>query len=208
MRPGDSMSDIFVRGILVKGKDGRFIEEGDGYRIDRNQLLKVGKSDPDFMMGWNNTLSAYGFNLSFLITARVGGLVSSATQAMMDGFGVSKVTADARNAGGVMIDGELYDPQRYYTTIGINRLGAYYLYDATNIKLQELSIGYSMPREWLGGVFSSASLSIIGRNVLSIYRAAPYDSDMSGGTGTYSAGGDNFMPPSLKSIGFNLKLGI
>lgn len=150
------------------------------------------------MMGWNNTLSAYGFNLSFLITARVGGLVSSATQAMMDGFGY-QVTADARDAGGVMIDGELYDPQRYFTTIGINRLGAYYLYDATNIRLQELSIGYSMPKEWLGGVFSSASLSIMGRNVLSIYRLSSIRLRHVGCFGTYSAGGDNFMPPKRET---------
>ena len=207
MRPGDSMNDIFVQGILVKGKDGRFIEEGDGYRIDRSQRVKVGSSAPDFMMGWNNTLNLYGVNVSFLISARVGGNVSSSTQAMMDGYGVSKVTADARDAGAVVIDGQSYDPKRYYTTIGLNRLGAYYLYDATNIKLQELSIGYTLPKKWFGKVISNASVSLIARNLLTIYRAAPYDSDMAGGTGTYSAGGDNFMPPSMRSVGFSLNLG-
>ena len=207
MRPGDSMNDIFVQGILVKGKDGRFIEEGDGYRTDRSQRIKVGSSAPDFMMGWNNTLNLYGVNVSFLISARVGGNVSSSTQAMMDGYGVSKVTADARDAGAVVIDGQSYDPKRYYTTIGLNRLGAYYLYDATNIKLQELSIGYTLPKKWFGKVISNASVSLIARNLLTIYRAAPYDSDMAGGTGTYSAGGDNFMPPSMRSVGFSLNLG-
>lgn len=208
MRPGDSMNDIFAQGVLVKGQDGRFIEEGDGYRIDRSQRLKIGSSAPDFMMGWNNTLHLHGFDLSFLISARVGGHVTSTTQALMDGFGVSKVSADARDAGGVMIDGQLYDAERYYKTIGLNRLGAYYLYDATNIKLQELSIGYTLPKKVLGKVFSSAKVSLIARNLFTIYRTAPYDSDMAGGTGTYSAGGDNFMPPSMRSIGFNLSLGL
>lgn len=208
MRPGDSMSDIFVRGILVKGEDGRFIEEGDGYRIDKSQLIKVGKSDPDFMMGWNNTISAYGVTLNFLINARVGGLVSSATQAAMDAFGVSKVTADARNLGYVLIDGEKYDPERYYNTIGNNSLAAYYMYSATNIKLQELSLGYTFPKAWFNGLINNLSVSLIGRNLFSIYRAAPYDSDMSGGTGTYSGGGDYFMPPSMKSLGFSVKVGL
>ncbi len=126
----------------------------------------------------------------------------------MDSYGVSKVTADARDAGGVMIDGHTYDAKRYYTTIGQNRLGAYYLYDATNIKLQELSIGYSLPKKWFGNVLSDMTVSLIGRNLFSIYRAAPYDSDMVGGTGTYSAGGDNFMPPSMRSFGFNIKIGL
>lgn len=208
MRPGDSMNDIFVQGILVKGKDGKLIEEGDGYRIDKSQRLKVGSSAPDFMMGWNNTVNLYGININFLISARVGGHVTSATQAMMDSYGVSKVTADARDAGGVTIDGHTYDAKRYYTTIGQNRLGAYYLYDATNIKLQELSIGYSLPKKLLGNRLSDLTVSLIGRNLLNIYRAAPYDSDMVGGTGTYSAGGDNFMPPSMRSFGFNIKVGL
>lgn len=208
MRPGDSMNDLFVQGILVKGKDGKLIEEGDGYRIDKSQRLKVGSSAPDFMMGWNNSVNLYGVNINFLISARVGGYVTSATQAMMDSYGVSKVTADARDAGGVAIDGHTYDAKRYYTTIGQNRLSAYYLYDATNIKLQELSVGYSLPKKWLGNVLSDVTVSLIGRNLLNIYRAAPYDSDMVGGTGTYSAGGDNFMPPSMRSFGFNVKIGL
>lgn len=208
MRVGDSMNDIFVQGILAKGRDGKLIEEGEGFKIDKSQRIKMGKTSPDFMMGWNNSLSFYGVNINLMISARVGGLTSSGTQAMMDGFGVSKVTADARDAGGVMIDGVNYDAKRYYTTIGLNRLTAYYLYDATNIKIQELSVGYTLPKEWLGGVLQNASLSLIGRNLLTIYRAAPYDTDMVGGTGTYAGGGDNFMPPSQRSLGFSLKLGI
>lgn len=208
MRPGDSMNDIFVQGILVKGKDGKLIEEGDGYRIDKSQRLKVGSSAPNFIMGWNNTVSFYGININLLISARIGGYVTSATQAMMDGYGVSKVTAAARDAGGVKIDGYTYDAKRYYTTIGQNRLGAYYLYDATNVKLQELSIGYNLPKKWFGNVLSNVTVSLIARNLLSIYRAAPYDSDIAGGTSTYSAGGDNFMPPSMRSLGFNIKFGL
>lgn len=208
MRPGDSMNDIFVQGILVKGKDGKFIEEGDGYRIDKTQRIKAGSAAPDFMMGWSNSFNYRGVSLSFLISGRFGGYVTSGTQAMMDSFGVSKVTADARDAGGVVIDGHKYDAKRYYTTIGQNRLSAYYLYDATNIKLQELSIGYNLPRKWLGNIVSNVKVSLIGRNLLSIYRTAPYDTDMAGGTGTYSSGNDNFMPPSMRTFGFSLKVGL
>lgn len=41
MRVGDSMSDMFLRGILVKGQDGRFIEGGDGFKVDGSQLIKI-----------------------------------------------------------------------------------------------------------------------------------------------------------------------
>ena len=209
MKVGDSMSDIFVQGILVKGPDGKLVEEGNTFKVDRTQVVKVGKTDPDFMMGWNNTFAWKGLSLSFLINGRFGGLASSATQMALDNFGVSKVTADARDLGYVLIDGEQYDPQRYYQTIGGNGLGAYYLYDATQIKLSELSLGYSFSKELLEktGFIKNASVSLIGRNLLYIYRAAPFDTELSGGTGTYSGGGDNFMPPAQRSIGFSVKLG-
>lgn len=67
----------------------------------------------------------------------------------MDSYGVSKVSADARDAGGVIVDGEKYDAERYFKTVGgKSPLMAYYLYDATQVKLQELSIGYSLPKAW------------------------------------------------------------
>lgn len=209
MSVGDSMDDLFVQGILVKGLDGKLVEEGDGYKVDRtSQVLKVGKITPDFMMGWNNSFAFKGVSLSFLINARVGGVTTSHTQALMDSYGVSKVSADARDAGGVIVDGEKYDAERYFKTVGgKSPLMAYYLYDATQVKLQELSIGYSLPKAWFGGCVNSANLSLIGRNLLTIYRAAPFDVDMAGGVGTYSGGSDNFMPPSTRSLGFSLKLG-
>lgn len=203
------MDDIFVQGILLKGPDGKLIEEGDGFKVDRtSQIIKVGKSAPDFMMGWSNNFAYKGVTFNFLINSRFGGVVTSTTQAMLDAYGVSKVSADARDAGGVVVDGVTYDAERYYKTIGgKSPLLAYYLYDATQIKLQELSVGYSLPKQWLGNYVNNAHIALIGRNLFTIYRAAPYDVDMSGGVGTYSGGSDNFMPPSTRSLGFSLKLG-
>ncbi len=207
LREGDSMNDVYVQGILLKGRDGKLIPEGEGFKIDKSQRLKVGNSAPDFTMGWNNGLQWKGFSFNFLISARFGGVVSDGTQALLDGFGVSKVTADARDAGGVVIDGETYDAKRYYTTVGLNRLGAYYLYDATNIKLQELSFGYGLPKKWLGNILSNVDITVTGRNLLTFYRRAPFDTDISASTGTYASGGF-FMPPALRSVGFSVKLGL
>ena len=59
-----------------------------------------------------------GLNLSFLFTYRVGGIVVSETQAVMDAFGVSKATADARDNGGAIINGRPIPAQAYYQTVG------------------------------------------------------------------------------------------
>ena len=212
MKVGDSMNDIYVNGLLSRNiLDGKLVEEksANTYMIDRSEWYNVGHSNPNFMMGWNNTLAWKGISLSFLINGRFGGLVSSGTQAAMDKFGVSKVTADARDRGYVEIDGVQYDPERYYNTVAGNALTAYYLYDGTQIKLSELSVGLSMPKSWLAAskFIKTASISLIGRNLLYLYRKAPFDTELSGGVGTYNGGSDNFMPPAQRSLGFSVKLG-
>ena len=81
--------------------------------------------------------------------------------------------------------------------------------DATNIKLQEVSIGYSLPKKTILSKtpFSNVNLSLTARNLLTFYRKAPFDTDMSASTGTYATGG-YFMPPSLKSVGFSIKFSL
>ena len=81
-----------------------------------------------------------------MFTARIGGNVISKTQATLDRFGVSKASADAREAGYVMLGNIKMEPQDYYGTI--YDLDSYYVYSATNIRLQEASIGYTLPNKW------------------------------------------------------------
>ncbi|WP_347564969.1 SusC/RagA family TonB-linked outer membrane protein [Bacteroides caecimuris] len=207
VREGYSMSDIFVTGILQRGRDGRLIEEGSGYKVDRSSRIRVGSADPDFTLGWRHDVSFKQFSLGVLLTGRFGGVVLSQTQAFMDAFGVSKASADARDNGGVVFDGNIYDAERFYTTIGGQTLMGYYTYDATNIRLQELSFTYSLPKKWLKGIFDYANLSFVGRNLLLFYRAAPFDPEVTSSTGTYSRS-DFFMMPNQRSLGFSIKFGL
>lgn len=57
----------------------------------------LGKTAPDFNMGWSNSVSYKGLGLSFVINGRFGGVVTSSTEAILDRFGVSQRTADARD---------------------------------------------------------------------------------------------------------------
>ena len=72
----------------------------------------------------------------------------SMTEATMDGWGVSERSGLARDAGFVEVDGVQFDPQLYYSTTGgtsynSNILTSQYVYDATNVRLRELSFGYT-----------------------------------------------------------------
>ena len=157
-------------------------------------------------MGWNNSFDWNGLTLSFLISARVGGQCVSMTQAMMDTYGVSKVTADARDAGGVMINGRIVPAvQKYYQTVGAGA-GSNYVYSATNVRLGEFSLGYTIPVEKWVKFVKSMNVAFTGRNLFMFYCKAPYDPELTASTGTHFDGMDYFMMPSLRSLGFSVKL--
>jgi hypothetical protein len=144
-----------------------------------------------------------------LFTARLGGVVYSQTQATLDAYGVSEASAAARDAGGVIVNGgDLMDAEKWYSTIAAsgNILPQFYMYSATNLRLQELSVSYTLPRKWLKNT-ADITVSMVAHNLWLIYCKAPFDPETTASTtDNYYQGMDYFMTPSLRSIGFNLKV--
>jgi TonB-linked SusC/RagA family outer membrane protein len=174
-------------------------EHGDGW-------IYAGNSQPKYTMGWRNSFSWNGLSLGFLINARVGGIGVSMTQGLMDAYGTSKTSADARDAGGVMINGYLVPaPQKYFQTVGTGA-SSMYVYSATNVRLAELTLGYDLPvTKWIPWI-QGMNVALTGRNLYMFYCKAPYDPELTPSTGTHFSGMDYFMLPSLRNLGFSVKL--
>ena len=209
LKVGGSINDIYARKVLAKDNQGFVnVSPSGGMSLETVEPIYLGKTTPDFTMGWNNNFTYKNFGLSFLINARVGGIVTSSTQALLDRFGVSKASADARDAGGVMIPNQgLYDAKKYYTLVatGENDLAGYYTYSATNVRLQELTLSYKFNSRLFNNVIKDLTLSFVATNPWMIYCKAPFDPELTASTGTYGQGNDYFMQPSLKSYGFSIK---
>lgn len=207
---GGSFGDIYGRKFL-RDDNGNYKYDEDGMPMpDKSDLKKIGNTSPDFNLGWQNTFTYKGFTLYFLIDGRFGGDVISLTQAELDKQGVSKVTGDARREGGVRFDGKtIEDVARFYTIVGgRDGITENYIYNATNIRLRELSIGYTLPAKWFATlpVVKGADLSLIGRNLFFFKNDAPYDPDGTLSVGNSLQGVDVFGMPSTRSFGFNLKV--
>ena len=209
LKVGGSINDIYARKVLAKDNQGFVnVSPSGGMNLETVEPIYLGKTTPDFTMGWNNNFTYKNFGLSFLINARIGGIVTSSTQALLDRFGVSKASADARDAGGVMIPNQgLYDAKKYYTLVatGENDLAGYYTYSATNVRLQELTLSYKFNSRLFNNVIKDLTLSFVATNPWMIYCKAPFDPELTASTGTYGQGNDYFMQPSLKSYGFSVK---
>ena len=129
----------------------------------------------------------------------------SQTQAILDYYGVSQATVDARLAGGIPVNTGKISAEQYYSVVGgDNPIWSEYIYSGTNVRLQEAHISYTLPRHILGG--KNLTLGVTANNLFMIYCKAPFDPESTGSTGTFYQGFDYFMQPSLRSIGFNVKL--
>jgi hypothetical protein len=125
---------------------------------------------------------------------------------MLDRYGVSQASADARDNGGVALQyGRMAGAQNYYEVIS-QMAGTYYMYDATNIRLSELSISYDLPKKWFNNK-AGLTVGLTGKNLFMIYCKAPFDPEAASSVAdNYYQGVDYFMTPSTRNLGFNVKL--
>lgn len=209
LKVGGSLGDLYSQSDLLRDSNNKIYvnEDGNVTVNDKADDIYLGSVFPKANMAWRNDFQYGNWGLGFLLTARLGGVVYSATQAVLDSYGVSEATAAARDNGGVVINGnDMIDAQKWYTVVGADSgIPQYYTYSATNLRLQEASVSYTIPRKKLKNIMD-ITLSLVGRNLWMIYCKAPFDPESVATTGNYYQGIDYFMMPSLRSVGFNLKL--
>ena len=212
LKEGGTLGDLYSLVDYSYDSNGNIIVNEDGtitptVITDAKDYVKLGSVLPKANLSWRNDFRLGGFNFGFLITARLGGIVYSSTQAVLDYYGVSEASATARDNGGVYINGgDLVDANRWYTSVGgSNPLPQEYTYSGTNVRLQEAAVGYTIPRKKLGDV-CDLNISIVGRNLLMIYNKAPFDPENVATTGNYYQGIDHFMMPSLRNFGLNVRV--
>lgn len=216
LKEGEKWGEMYMK-RAKRDAQGRIIvyeENGKQQLQEADKETRIGNVTPDFMLGWNNQINYKNFGLNFQFDGRFGGKVVSSTQSILNKYGRSQESADARNAGGIKVpavdkNGQTYntpiDAQVYYSS----KEGELAMYEATNIRLREVSLSYNLPQSLLQKVdfVKSVRLSLIARNLLYVYRDAPFDPEMVLSTTTNSTSNvDNFSIPMSRNIGFSLNI--
>ncbi len=200
--------------IILDEQSGTPIKRPSEITYETKEQAYMGNLEPDFSLGWANNVNYKQFSLNFLINAKIGGKCFSQTESILDSYGVSQRTADARDNGGVEINAiqgttavTSIDPKDYYTKVGgRNGIAEAYVYDRTNIRLAQLSLSYDFDVKELGWPIKEASLSLVGQNLFFIYKEAPFDPELTMSTDLKSQSLDNFNVPATRTYGFNLKI--
>jgi len=234
LRPGEPYG--VIRGsVSARDNEGNLlIDPSNGQMITAPEPAIIGDPNPEFLAGLTNTFSFKGFSLSAVVDYRHGGDLYSVTNTEMLGRGVTKDTENREMnwvIPGVLANPNTFEPllnpdtggkipnnimvetnDLYFgNSFATNSNDEWSVWDATTIRLREISLGYDVPKGWLGKTpFGTARLSLTGRNLWYNAPNFPKASNFDPETSTF--GNQNFQgfeystAPSVRRYGINLRL--
>ncbi|WP_353721521.1 SusC/RagA family TonB-linked outer membrane protein [Dyadobacter sp. 676] len=214
---GRALGQIYSRGFQ-RDAQGRIIVDSKGIPlVTSGTTVPLGTSRPSWTGGVTNRFSYKGFNFSFLVSGRIGGVVTSFTNAVIYADGVTKETLAGRE--GMVVEGVREDgspntvkttAEAYWKFVGGRNtpIGEAFTYSASNIRMREMTLGYSLPQSVIGkSAFQNVSLSLVGRNLFFIMnKAKGFDPELVAGSANTTVGLESFSMPSTRSVGVNLTL--
>ncbi|UBM58058.1 SusC/RagA family TonB-linked outer membrane protein [Marinilongibacter aquaticus] len=207
-----------------------FAKTDDGQRIFKNGLPVIesapqvlGNIQPKWTGGISNTFTYKNIVFNTLIDAKIGGDIYDEGTATARWTGQYAETAVGREEGvigkGVKNIGTDENPQYVPNDVivdanqfyGYNNPRRYHeaaIFDGTYVKLREVSVGYQFSPAFLQKVkIQNAKLSLVGRNVLMIFKHDPHIDPEVDAFGGNKQGFTYGQLPNSRSLGFNLSLG-
>jgi len=228
---------VFYGNVSARDNEGNvLIDPSTGLMIDALEQEVYGDPNPDYIMGISNMFSYKGLSLSFLIDYKKGGDIFSETVVTLLGRGVTKDTEDREktvilpgvygdaNTKQPILDGngnkmpnmtqvsvnDLYFSSGF-SSYAINAFGEWNVYDATTLRLREITLGYDIPKKFLGSLpVKGAYLGVSGRNLwywaMNVPEYTNFDPEVSTNGATNVLGVEYSGAPSTRRFGFNLKV--
>jgi len=223
---GGSYGDLYGYKWQRSSK-GQYVVDTTGLPVYTTDISSVGNYNPNYTIGFSNTFTYKGWSFGALVDGKFGGVIVSGTEAELAYMGMSSYTSKYRDNATLVLPGVHPDGSSNSTAIGAQALwqsvtqgnyakAEFFTYDATNVRLRELTLGYEFKR--LPSFLKAAKLSFVARNLLFLYRGKSMldipgigkrklgiDPEASFGNSNYQ-GVEYYNLPSTRSLGLNLKL--
>lgn len=228
VKEGGAYGDLYADG-WARTPSGQLIMDGAGKPLVSSSQEYLGNFNPKFTLGLNNAFSFGKIRFNVLVDARIGGVMTSGSEASLAFDGSSAITTEYRSGGwvlpGVTLSNNEYIPntspinaETFWTTVSKGRYswGQVFTYDATNVRIREAAVGYDITIN--SQYVKKATLSIVARNLFFLAKGNAiidipgiptrkmwFDPDVNLGAGNYQ-GVEFGTLPSSRSIGLNLSL--
>lgn len=204
--------------------NGKLLLDGNGLPQTDKEMVELGNQSPSALVGWTNSFTFKNFAFNFQIDGRFGGELFSGTNAALQANGTAAQTVVNGKREDFVVDGVINNggtleqnnkavsPQRYWRAIGENGnlgIGEQNIYDATNIRLRNINLSYTVPASAFKGNFiQRAKIGVTVNNVWMIKSYANgVDPESVFSISSNATGFENFSTPTSRSYFLNLTLG-
>lgn len=156
---GGSTGDIYGYGF-VRNEEGQILYNSKGMPIQPSEISYQGSAYADWKAGWVNTFTYKNLKLNVTLDGQYGGIVYSQTFHKASEQGKLKHTLYGREDGYIIGDGVVANSDGTFspntTKVGVPQYYKEYYrranvesnsFDASFIKLREISLTYSIPRQ-------------------------------------------------------------
>ena len=199
-------------------KSGQRIVGQDGYYIASTETRIIGDPNADYRLSGTGTIGYKGLELRAQMDYVKGGVIYATTVNAMLGRGLAKAT-DVNRSLPIILPGIKQDgtPNDFQTSIDRTYFNTYlgaheeWLYDATTVRLREVSLFYSLPATLLEKTpFGGVSIGLSGQNLwhkaINFPDGTNYDPESSSGGVSKTRGFEFMTGPSSRRYGVNLKV--
>ena len=195
--------------------------------IDNNDQTFIGNPEPKFTWGFGNTISYKNFDLSFQFSGSYGNKVINYGRRWLDITGSSSnLLRDVLDYARLeKIDANGPDDYRNYyvtntgtiqprlsTESGTNnnfRVSDKYVEDGSYIRLQNISLSYTLPHTWLKNVFlNNVKIYCNIQNLFTITKYDGFDPEVGSLRGTALLNGvdySRYPSPRIYTVGLNVQ---
>ncbi|MEL7003968.1 MAG: hypothetical protein AAFN93_14695 [Bacteroidota bacterium] len=216
---------VMLGSRIQRNDDGEREVNSIGRYIEEEGTFKIGDPIPDFTLNVSSTLNYKNFTLSAVFNYVQGGDIYSRTVSTLLGRGLTTDTEDRTQTfilEGVKNTGTAENPVYVENDLQINNSSFYFsnvlfgpdelgVFDGTTVRLQELSLSYSLPKAILDKTpFGSVKFTASGFNLwfdaVNMPDGTNFDPNVAGlGVGN-GQGFDYLNGPSSRRYGGSIQL--
>lgn len=198
-----------------------------GQPVQSSETVVLGNGVHRYNGGITNAFNWKGIYADILVDFKAGGDIYSGTNVRLVSSGFHRMTVEglvdeaagvvATSREDVTVTGVDQDGEPFSRSLEADEIpgfwGAYsslsdkFIYDASFIKLRQVSIGYSLPRTLLASTpFRTVRLSFVARNLALLLNNVDNIDPESAYNNSNAQGLDYFSVPQARTYGFNLKV--
>lgn len=212
---GGKFGDIVANNAYKRDAQGRILVDDEGLPIKETDKV-IGNMMPDWTGSIGTSLQWKDFSFSALVDVRYGGNFIS----MTDNYATTAGNSERSLAGrdGMIVDGivestgqkntKQISAEQYWSSVGgSNGVAEEFMYDATYVKLRELSFGWNLPQIWLRKTpLKAVKISAVARDLFYIYKDAPVSAEAAFSREDYSQAFEYASLPPTRTFGFSLNV--